>query len=129
MTLPEHTKKYMFGCETISTWEVGSSLLWQMQYEGKDFVAVKGNIIQIESPRLLVYTVIDPNNPNIPDIPENYLTVTYSLEKQNGSKLLTVTQGDYSLVADGQKRYEDSYNGGEGWNPILVQIKALAEGN
>jgi hypothetical protein len=33
------------------------------------------------------------------------------------------------LVADGQKRYEDSYNGGEGWNPILVQIKALAEGN
>src|SRR6201995_4390104 len=77
LTNPEQTKKYMFGCETVSDWKVGSSLLWKGSYEGKEMVFVKGNIVDILPNRLLVYTVIDPNNPNIPDIPENYLTVTY----------------------------------------------------
>ncbi len=94
----------MFGCETVSDWQVGSELLWRMEYEGKDFVAVKGNIVNIEPYKLLVYTVFDPNNPNMEDIPENYLTVTYSLKEENGQTILTVTQGDYNIVADGEKR-------------------------
>jgi len=61
------------------------------------------------------------------DKPENYLTVTYKLSVENGQTVLTVTQGDYSKVADGEKRYKESYNNGEGWNPILVEIKKLAE--
>jgi len=125
---PEQTKKYMFGCETISDWQPGSSLIWKMIYEGKDFIAVKGNIVTIEPGKLLVYTVIDPNG-NIEDIPENYLTVTYELKEENGHTTLNVTQGDYSTVADGEKRYKDSYNNGEGWNPILVQVKELVEAN
>jgi len=124
---PEETKKYMFGCETVSDWQPGSSLIWKMLYEGKDFIAVKGNIVTIEPGKLLVYTVIDPNG-SIEDIPENYLTVTYELKEENGHTTLNVTQGDYSIVADGEKRYKDSYNNGEGWNPILVQIKNLVEG-
>ncbi len=124
---PEQTKKYMFGCETVSDWQVGGELLWRMEYEGKDFVAVKGNIVSIEPNKLLVYTVIDPNNPTMEDIPENYLTVTYSLTEENGQTILTVTQGDYNTVADGERRYNESYNDGEGWNPILVEIKKLVE--
>lgn len=124
---PAQTKKYMFGCETVSDWKKGSELLWRGEYEGKAMVFVKGQIVKIEPGKLLVYTVIDPNNPSIPDIPENYLTVTYLLKEENGATVLTVTQGDYSTVAEGEKRYKDSYNNGEGWNPILVQIKKLVE--
>ena len=29
--------------------------------------------------------------------------------------------------ADGEKRYKETYNDGEGWNPILIQIKKIAE--
>ena len=65
----------------------------------------------------------------MPDVPENYLTVTYKLEKENEHTRLTVTQGDYSKVADGARRYQETYNGGEGWNPILVEIKKIAESN
>jgi uncharacterized protein YndB with AHSA1/START domain len=125
---PSQTKKYMFGCETVSDWKPGSALLWQGSYEGKQMVFVKGYIVSIEPERLLTYTVIDPNNSLIPDIPENYLTVTYTLKEEKEETLLTVTQGDYSKVAEGEKRYQDSYNNGEGWNPILVQIKQLVEG-
>ena len=124
---PEQTKKYMFGCETVSDWKKGSTLIWKMLYEGKDFIPVKGHIVEIEPNKLLTYTVIDPHNPNIPDIPENYLSVTYLLEEKNKQTVLTVTQGDYNTVADGEKRYKESYNNGEGWNPILVQIKAIVE--
>lgn len=124
---PEQTKKYMFGCETVSDWKPGSTLLWRGNWEGKEMVFVKGAIVSIEPEKFLAYTVIDPLNTAIEDIPENYLTVTYSLVSANGDTLLTVTQGDYSKVAEGEKRYNDSYNNGEGWNPILQQIKALAE--
>lgn len=124
---PEQTRKYMFGCETVSDWQVGSPLLWRGEYEGRQMVFVKGDIVRIEPGKLLVYTVIDPNNTSIPDVPENYLTVTYALAEENGKTILTVSQGDFATVAQGQKRYEETYNNGEGWNPILVQIKALAE--
>ena len=76
---PEQTKKYMFGCETVSDWEKGSSLEWKMMHEGKELVAVKGIIAEISPAQSLSYTVIDPNS-GMPDIPENYLTVTYELE-------------------------------------------------
>lgn len=124
---PEETKKYMFGCEALSDWNIGSPLTWEMIYEGKPFVAVKGHIVDIQPEKYLAYTVIDPNSTTVIDLPENYLTVTYSLSSENGQTILTVTQGDYSKVADGNKRYLESYNGGEGWNPILVLIKDLLE--
>lgn len=122
---PEQTKKYMFGCETVSDWKPGSPLLWKGNYEGKEMVFVKGNIVNIEPEKLLAYTTIDPNS-EIPDIPENYLTVTYTLSSQNEQTVLTVTQGDYATVGDGEKRYRESTDGG-GWDPILVEIKKLLE--
>ena len=63
----------------------------------------------------------------IEDKPENYLTVTYSLEEKNDATELTVTQGDYNKVADGERRYKEAWNDGEGWNPILIQIKEIVE--
>ncbi|HEU5364658.1 MAG TPA: SRPBCC domain-containing protein [Hanamia sp.] len=122
---PEETKKYMFGCETISDWKPGSDLLWQANYEGKGTVFVKGKIIEIEPQKFLSYTTIDPNS-YIADIPQNYLTVTYQLQEENGTTNLMVTQGDYSTVADGEKRFRETMQGG-GWEPILIQIKKKVE--
>ena len=125
---PEQTKKYMFGCETVSDWKVGTSLLWRGEYEGKEMVFVKGTIVDIKPGKFLAYTTIDPNS-TIDDISENYLTVTYDLTVEDGQTLFTVTQGDYSKVAEGERRYTEAYNNGEGWNPILVEIKKLVEEN
>lgn len=123
---PEKTKIYMFGCETVSAWKVGSPLFWRGTYEGKDMIFVKGHVLEFEPEKLLAYTVFDPHS-SMPDVPENYLTVTYHLAFENAETLLTVTQGDYNKVAEGERRYKEAYNNGEGWNPILVEIKKLAE--
>ena len=123
---PAKTKVYMFGCETVSDWQEGSPLIWQMEYEGKPFIPVKGHIVEIEENEFLSYTVFDPAS-TMPDVPENYLTVTYELSEDFGLTTLTVTQGDYDTVAEGERRYTESYNNGEGWQPILEQIKVLVE--
>ena len=123
---PEQTKKYMFGCKTVSDWKIGSSLLWQGMYEGEEMVFVKGIILDIKLSRLLKYTVIDPNA-TMADIPENYLNVTYELKEQSGHTNLTIFQDGFEEAADGEKRYTDVQNNGEGWNPILVEIKKLVE--
>ncbi len=126
LTNPEMTKIYMFGCETVSDWKVGSELLWKGNYEGKEMIFVKGHIVTIEPNTKLVYSTFDPNSA-IADIPENYLNVTYLLFEENGVTTFSVTQGDYNKVAEGEKRYKEGSNNGEGWNPILVEIKKLAE--
>ena len=124
---PQQTKKYMFGCETVSDWTIGSLLLWRAKHEGKETIYVKGHITALEPEKYLAYTVFDPHG-TIPDILENYLTVAYTLsEETNNQTVLTVTQGDYNTVADGERRYNEANNNGEGWNPILVQIKKIAE--
>jgi len=123
---PQQTKKYMFGCETVSDWKPGSPLLWRGVFDGKELVAVKGTVVSIQPGKYLEYTTIDPNNPNIEDVAENYLHVTYDLKPVNGNTELTVTQGDYATVADGQNRYNDTIAGG-GWQSVLDQIKKLVE--
>lgn len=123
---PVKTKQYMFGCEPITDWLPGSSLLWKGVFDGKELIAVKGEIKEIDPGKYLAYTCIDPNNASIPDIPENYLTVTYDLKEQNGQTILAVTQGDYAKVAEGQQRYEHTMQEG-GWDSILQQIKKLVE--
>ena len=123
---PEQTKKYMFGCETVSYWIIGSPLLWKGSYDGKEMVFVKGIIVDIQPGKLLKYTVIDPNS-SMPDIPENYLNVTYELSEQDAQTNLTVYQDGFENAAEGEKRYIEVYNNGEGWNPILVEIKKQVE--
>ena len=74
---------------------------------------------------------LNPDNKvlkTIADIPENYLTVTYSLSDSEGNTNLTVTQGDYNKVADGENRYNEAMNAG-GWESILAEIKKVVETN
>ncbi len=122
----EHTKKYMFGCSVDSNWQVGSLLLWRMTHEGREIIPVKGTILEIIPSQRLKYTVIDPSA-SYPDIPENYLNVTYTLEEADEGMKLTITQDGFEGAAEGEKRYKDVSNNGEGWNPILVQMKEIAE--
>jgi uncharacterized protein YndB with AHSA1/START domain len=124
---PAKTKQYMFGCETVSDWKTGSELLWKGEYEGKEMDFVKGKILEIQPEKKLVYTTIDPHSA-IDDVSENYLNVTYELIPQGEQTILNVSQGDYSTVAEGERRYQEAWNKGEGWNPILVEIKKLVEG-
>ena len=125
LTRSEYTRQYMFGCDAISDWKPGSTLEWKGKLEGKDVIFVTGQIIKIIPEKVLEYTVIDPNG-TIENIPANYLHVTYTLAQENGHTNLSVCMGDYTKVAEGEKRYNDSIAGG-GWVVILEAIKKVVE--
>lgn len=127
LTNPDQTQKYMYGCAAISDWKPGSPLIWRYIDEtGHQQTAVEGHIVAIEPERYLAYTAIDPHS-GIDALSEQPITITYTLEARNGQTQLTVTQGDYARVTDGERRYREADNNGEGWNPILAQIKELVE--
>jgi uncharacterized protein YndB with AHSA1/START domain len=122
LTDEQFIPQYMFGCNAETDWKPGSPLLWRGAADGK--VYVKGTIVSINPPRQLAYTIFDPNS-TIPDVPENYLAMTYELrESGDGASTLEITQGDFALVADGQNRYRHSL---QGYDFILEGIKKLAE--
>jgi uncharacterized protein YndB with AHSA1/START domain len=123
LTNPKQTKQYMFGCEALSDWRPGSPLVWKMKNDGKEIIAVKGNVVRIQHGKYLEYTTFDPNS-GLTDAPENYLTVTCRLLPGDGHTTLSVSQGDFSLVEDSMKRYDDSL---KGWQTVLPKIKELAE--
>jgi len=122
---PEQTKKYMHGCAIITDWKVSSPMLWNAVWEGKEMTFVKGHIVAIEPEKHLAYTTIDAMG-STEDIPSNYATVTYDLQPNNGQTILFVTQGDFALIAAGEKKYHDAMSQG-GWQLLLEEIKKLAE--
>jgi uncharacterized protein YndB with AHSA1/START domain len=124
LTDADFTEKYMYGCRAFSTWKEGTALTWEMIHEGKKLVAVKGTVLDFKPPRLLRYTVFDPNGA-YKDVPSNHLTVTCTLTPVDGGERVDFVQGDFATVEDGERRYQDSLAGGDA---ILVKIKALAEG-
>jgi uncharacterized protein YndB with AHSA1/START domain len=117
---PEKTKKYMFGTKVASNWKVGAPIEWKAEGEN---VVVKGSIEKIEVGRLLQYTTFDPNSKYV-DVPSNYVHVTCMLTPRLGRTILSVTQGDFSKVEDGQKRFSETSGG---WDQALTNLKSLVE--
>ncbi|TAE50006.1 MAG: hypothetical protein EAZ89_12970 [Bacteroidetes bacterium] len=120
---PDKTVQYMYGCVIESDWQIGSPLIWRGAEDGVSYVS--GHLMQLEPEKVFSFTVFDPNG-TYADIPENYLTATYTLREEGSKTRLSVTQGDYAVVAEGPKRYEDSISQG-GWSSVLEGIKRLVE--
>lgn len=122
LTNPDMTEQYMFGCRVVTDWQPGSKVDWVGKHEGKEVTYVTGKCIEFQPCDKLVYSVIDPAA-QYPKTPENHLIVTATLTEENGVTTIAVTQGDYTTVAEGEKRYGH----GEGWQQCLDDIKKLVE--
>lgn len=125
LTEPVYVKQYMYNSDLVTDWQPGQPVIFKGEYQGQEMVFVKGHAVENKPYSLLSYTVFDPNA-NYTDEPWNYLTVTYKLEAAGDQTELTITQGDYSKVQDGEKRYEDAANAG-GWSGILEKMKELVD--
>lgn len=88
LTEPEWTEKYMFNCRIISSFEKGSSCNWKGDFNGTE-VFLKGEILDINAPEMLKYSLVDPSLHDASD-PNNYVHITYEIRPQNDKILLTV---------------------------------------
>ncbi len=118
LTEPKLIKQYMFGTDVVTDWKVGSQILYRGQWQGKSFED-KGKVLEVVPGKKLVCTHWSPLS-GVPDIPENYHTVTYLLSEQRGATEVTIVQ-DHN--ASEQEKAESEQN----WKMMLAGLKKVAE--
>lgn len=123
LTNPEKTKQYMFGCEVLSEWNIGSQIIWKGKTEnGQEIIHVKGEITEIKNGEKVSFTMLDPNI-GIKDIPENYVKLTYELSESESGTIFKLTQ-DFEGTENAEKRYEESASG---WDMVIDIMKKIAD--
>jgi uncharacterized protein YndB with AHSA1/START domain len=115
---PEMIRQYMFGTEVVSDWKEGNPIIWKGIWNGKSYED-KGIILKYEKKKELEFSHFSPLT-GIPDIPENYHTVTYRL----------TYEGDYMLVAlsqDNNATETDREHSQKNWEMVLDGLKKVLE--
>lgn len=116
---PEIIKQYLFNTDVISDWHVGGPIIYKGEWEGKPFED-KGEILQVEPEKILKSTHWSPLS-GVPDTPENYHTVTYTLSERDDGTEVTITQ-------DNNATREEKAHSEKNWQTILKGMKELLEG-
>lgn len=117
---PALIKQYFFGTEAISDWKVGSTIVFRGLWEGKTYED-RGIILAIEPNKLLRYNYWSSMS-GIPDAPENYANITYSLSSTNEMTALDIIQ-DGIATEEARKHSEDN------WIVVFNGMKKLLEIN
>jgi uncharacterized protein YndB with AHSA1/START domain len=118
ITDPVATREFMFGAELATDWSVGGPITWRGTWEGKEYED-KGVIREVEPGQRLVYTHFSPLAGK-EDKPENYHTLTWTLQDQNGRTLLTLAQ-DNNPTAEAAEHSQGM------WDRLVADVKRLAE--
>ena len=117
---PEIIRQYMFNTTTVSDWKEGSSITWKGEWQGKQYED-RGVILRLEPERLLRYSHVSSLS-ELPDIPENYHTVTIKLSGENGYTQVSLSQDNNPTA---QARDHSRKN----WEIVLAGLKKLVESN
>jgi uncharacterized protein YndB with AHSA1/START domain len=88
------------------------------EWQGKPYED-KGTIIRFEPPELLVHSHWSPAS-GVPDLPENYQEVTWSLEERDDATVLTVSETN--ILSEPAKAISE-----ESWKTVLNNLKQLVE--
>jgi uncharacterized protein YndB with AHSA1/START domain len=119
VTKPDLVKQWQFGSELITDWNVGSSIRFRTEWDGKVFEQW-GHVLEVTLNSKIVYSLFAPRQ-GLEDKPENYFLMTYQLTEMNGSVKLEIIQEDNRAGAK-----QDEVQGEE--NPVLKGLKVLIDG-
>jgi len=118
ITTPAIIKQYFFGVDVVTDWKVGSPLLFRGSYNGKMFED-KAIILKFEREKTLAWNYWSSFS-GLPDKPENYQEVVYTLAPEGAGTRLTVTQACGPDPA--QKEHCVS-----NWNMVFAGLKKWCE--
>ena len=122
LTEPALIAEYLFGTETITDWKVGSGIVFQGVYgDNKEFsYHDKGVVLENILYQKLSYSYWSGFS-GLEDKPENYSTVTYTVNKIDDSHTtFTWTQRGFA----NEEGYQRSL---QGMPAFLEQIKGIME--
>jgi uncharacterized protein YndB with AHSA1/START domain len=119
LTTSEIIKEYLFGTETITDWKPGSKIIFQGEWEGKQYQD-GGEIIENIPQKKLSYTYWSKFS-GVDDTPENHSIITYTVAKLSDNKTkFTWTQQGFAN--------EEGYNHmSSGVKDFLTNVKNVME--
>ncbi len=118
LTTPDLIKQYFFGTETETDWKKGSPIFFRGEWEGKKYED-KGMILDSEQGKFVKYNYWSSMS-GMPDIPENYATITYELAAKGNATIL-------SIIQDGIDTEERKTHSEQNWLAIMGGMKKMAE--
>ncbi|WP_337041723.1 SRPBCC domain-containing protein [Emticicia sp. 17c] len=115
---PEKIKKYLFGTETTTNWQVGSPIVFSGMWDDKPYQD-KGTVLAFEPEKSLTYNYWS-NLSGTPDVPENYANISYSVEEHGEKTLLTISQDGFKDQATLERSEGD-------WAAVLEELRKVVE--
>jgi uncharacterized protein YndB with AHSA1/START domain len=119
LTSPGLVKQWQYGSDLLTTWEVGASIVFRNEWNGQVFEQ-KGTVLEFSPESRLKYSLFFPR-PDLRDIPEHSIYMTYELAESDGTTSLLVRQ------EDPRPSLPDESPGGDGGPDVLSTLKELVE--
>ena len=119
LTVPELVKQWQYGSDLLTTWEVGTPIVFRNEWNGQVFEQ-KGTVVEFSPESRLKYSLFFPRA-DLEDIPENHFFMTYELTESEGRTSLLVRQEDPR-----PSQPDESTAADEGPN-VLSSLKELVE--
>jgi uncharacterized protein YndB with AHSA1/START domain len=118
LTDPDQIRQYFFGTNTKTDWKVGSPIIWEGEWEGKSY-RDKGTVLDLEVEKLIKYDYWSSMS-RLEDKPENYVIVTYLLERDGDGTELTIIQEN--VPTEEQKEHSE-----QNWTMVMEGLKKMVE--
>jgi uncharacterized protein YndB with AHSA1/START domain len=120
LVTPEIIAKYLYGTKVKSDWKIGSEIEFSGTWNGIEYIE-KG-FIEIFDPALKFQYIYWSTFSGLPDLPENYSTITFELSVFDGRTELKLSQSGY------QDEKSLEYSESEaGWGGVLAKLKEILE--
>jgi uncharacterized protein YndB with AHSA1/START domain len=114
LTQPQDIAAWMHGSQVTTTWEIGTPITWDGEYEGRAYQD-KGEVLVYDEPDTLSVTHYSPMTGE-PDQPANYHTLVYVLtDTDSGTKL--------ELTQDGCDSDEQAAQFSQNWQTMLDGLR------
>jgi uncharacterized protein YndB with AHSA1/START domain len=118
LTQPAAIKRWFFGVDTETDWVPGNSIVHRGEWQGRPYED-KGTIVAFDPPSSLIHTHWSATS-GVPDEPENYQEVRWTLEPRDGGTLLTLDE--INLPSEDAKMTSE-----QAWAGALDNLKRVAE--
>jgi uncharacterized protein YndB with AHSA1/START domain len=118
LTDPDLIERYMFGSRVETDWRPGSPITWKGEFEGKSYED-RGEVLEVVEGRRLRVTHFSPLSGEA-DAPENYHTLVYELEGNDGQTRVSLTQ-------DNNPSDEAAEHSRANWEKMLAGLKEVVE--
>jgi uncharacterized protein YndB with AHSA1/START domain len=119
LTDPGVIEQYYFGTKVDTDWKPGSPITWSGEYQGTPY-RDHGTVLEARQGERLMHTHFSPLSGR-EDVPENYHTLTYTLEPSGDGTLVTLTQ-------DNNDSYDAVTHSEKNWSQVLEGLKRVVEG-